>query len=1847
MKLILLKHPGVITSVTLLLLTLFAYLPTRKTNYLPPPNSYSKFISAYTGGEISKKTPVTIRFVDEMVKLADLQSHYRNTLITISPEVYGHCQWIDTRTIQFTPEYGFDNDKIYEASINLQKIISKIPDSLGQFRFKFKTRKRGMQVNISNPKPIDPDNPHWQRVDGTIKTSDYENFYRINNSFQAFQNGNSLKIKWNYQTDGTDFHFYIDSLLRKDKTSDVIISWEDNDGDTSLSGRQVIHLPPLDNFSHINTQISSYPEQYIMLEFTDPLNEQQDLNGLVRIHNADTRIRIENNKVYLYPKKRITGNIEVISEAGIENTKGKVTSKKTKTLLTFEEIYPQLKAIGHGTILPQSDILPFTFEAVNLSAVDIRIIKITEKNIPQFLQINNLDESGELKRVGTLLASKKISLNKNNRFDLKNWNKHTIDLSKLIKTEPGAIYQVALGFRKSYSLYTCSDTTEDAPDMLRMSETWSDPGYEYNYENDYWDLYHQYNEHYEDRDDPCKRTYYNFERAIVRNVLASNLGLVAKKGPDGSMLIAVSDILSTVPLSGTQVELYDYQQQLIASGKTENGFAHLYPHKKPFLLIAKHGVQRGYLKVDNGSSLSLSRFDISGKEYNKGIKGFIYGERDVWRPGDSIFLNFVLEDLRKALPPKHPVILELYNPQQDMVQRIVKTISTNNLYTFHTISDTETATGNYTAKVIVGGSTFEKTIKIETIIPNRLKIHLEWNKEAFHFQDSAIKGTLSARWLHGGIAKNMAADVTMTLTESPVQFKKYQAYTFTDPNRKFNTEKKEIFKGKLDESGKAEIHAKISATQAASGVLKANFKTKVFEPGGSFSSDYFTIPLYPYQTYVGINTPKGDRYNNSLFTHKDNSVNLVSLDASGNPVSGKKVIIQLYKTSWRWWWDSSYDEDFSYNGKMSSEPVRTDTVVTADGKAIWKLNINDSDWGRYYIKASVEGGHSTGQIIYLESQRWMDRTSPDNPEGTKMLTFSADKELYKVGDDITLNIPTSFSGNVLLSLESGTKVVKTYWVKAQKGMTQFKFPATSAMAPNVYAHITLIQPHAQTKNDLPIRMYGILPIRIENPATRLHPVITMPEKLKPEQEVSIHIHERDQKAMTYTVAIVDEGLLDLTRYKTPDIWTEFNQRQALDVRTWDMYDNVASADLIQFKNILSIGGDGNNGPLDGAKANRFKPVVIFLGPFHCNKGERKTHKVKLPNYIGSVKTMVIASYEGSYGNAEKITEISKPLMVLSTLPRILSPNEEINLPVSVFATEPTVKVVSLQVYINEKLTLSKTASSAVTFTVPGEQMVYFPVKVNKETGIATVKVIAKSGNESAIYETEIEVRSPNPMIEKVYEKNLQAGETWKIPISPLGIKGTNEAVIEVYSSSPLNLSSRLDYLIRYPYGCVEQTASGAFPQVYLNRFIDLSKDQKKDVEKNIIAAISKLKKFQLSDGSLSYWPGQHETNEWGTAYAGHFMIEAEAAGYTLPINFKDKWIKYIKHKVNNWSDDYEDDLPQAYRLYLLALCKSPELGAMNRMRVLKLSSYTTLAYLTAAYYLSGQQELAKEMAKTINLNKTLAGKYYSYGSQERDRAILLHAFSTIKDKIITDTLAKEISASLDSKRYMSTQTTAYCLIALSKYADRNGAHESMQFQYADKAGNKIINSKSLVWQNRFKVTEQFSVSIKNTGQEVISVRYISKGIPEEGDKTDISKNLQLDITYIDQEGKAIDPLKISQGTDFFAKITVENIGNRGRYENIALTQIFPSGWEIHNTRLNASEHKDNGNYTYQDIRDDRVNTFFNLNEKEKIQLTIPLTAAYEGRFYMPSIYAEAMYDNSISAVKHGDWVQVIKNNLIP
>ncbi|MEQ8425528.1 MAG: alpha-2-macroglobulin family protein, partial [Cyclobacteriaceae bacterium] len=348
------------------------------------------------------------------------------------------------------------------------------------------------------------------------------------------------------------------------------------------------------------------------------------------------------------------------------------------------------------------------------------------------------------------------------------------------------------------------------------------------------------------------------------------------------------------------------------------------------------------------------------------------------------------------------------------------------------------------------------------------------------------------------------------------------------------------------------------------------------------------------------------------------------------------------------------------------------------------------------------------------------------------------KPAYNIGEKANLVIPGSGQGRALVSVESGSRVIQTYWVETQKGDNQFAIDITADMTPNVFIHTTLLQPHSQTVNDLPIRMYGVIPIQVEDPKTHLEPEITMPDVLEPGKEVVIKVSEKANRNMTYTLAVVDEGLLDLTKFTAPDAWKRFYAREALGVKTWDLYDQVMGAFGGKIERLLAIGGDGESGAKeDDSKANRFKPVVKFFGPITLD-GRSNEHRFIMPQYIGSVKTMLVAGYEGAYGNTDKATPVRKPLMVLATLPRVLGPEEKLKLPITLFSMEKSIRDVKVEVKVTGPLTLPNGSSKSVNMNGNTDFTTDFELAVKGETGFAKVEVTVSSGSYKATDVIDIE-----------------------------------------------------------------------------------------------------------------------------------------------------------------------------------------------------------------------------------------------------------------------------------------------------------------------------------------------------------------------------------------------------------------------------------------------------------------------------------------------------------------------------
>lgn len=1804
-------------------------------------SDYSKFrdyITNFSSGVVSTKADILVGLAvakSEWQENQELDKDY----FSVSPSAEGKVLLLQNNTLAFRPSKRLEQDTEYRVTLHLSKFL-KVPDSLSDFKFRVKTLKQDFSVMPNDLQSHDRDS---QYLNVTLKSADHLDKAVAEKLVTAIQDGKSLPVKLVGQGSNTEFNFIIDDIKRPVSDSNITIKWDGKPYGIDQQGSDEYTIPGKDNFKVISMQAAEGDNQTLLINFSDPVRKDQDFSGLVAVQTVNNpTFSTEGNLLKVYFAEPLNGNFLVEVFPGIESTEGFKTKTRFSESILFEQLAPQVRFAKNGTILPASSNLKLNFEAVNLSAVDVRVYRIFESNVMQFLQDNNLNENSySLRDVALPVAKTKIVLNSNKMLNYGKWNAYALDLSKLIKPEPGAIYHIKMSMRKAYSLYRCDgeDPAAATTEVTEEEEAEPDDFTEYD-DNDY---YHE-DYDWDQRENPCSTSYY-YDREVETNVLASDLGVIAKKGENASFFFAVTSITSTKTIAGASVSLYNYQQQKVASGQTDgDGIANLSSDKKPYFAIVKKDNNTTYIKLQEGYSLSLSNYPVDGTELQKGLKGFIYGERGVWRPGDTLYLSFILNDKESRLPASHPVKLRLSDPNGKLMHQAVQARNALNHYSFMVPTQSGAPTGSWEAMVSVGGAHFYKAIKIETIKPNRLKIKNSLDGQLL-FANKQNNGSLNVAWLHGAVAKGLKVEMQAKFMKQTTAFKNYTNYKFDDPAQSFSNEEVNIYSGVVDDNGNAQISVEPRLQTRAPGLLKAAIITKAYEKGGDFSTDVVSATYSPYDTYVGVRMPQGNKYG-MLETGASNRFEVATVFADGRPRPLRRVEVKVYKVEWRWWWDSGNSDVSAYSSAVSNTPVYSQALTTdGSGKGNFYFKTDKEAWGNYLIRVTdLEGGHSGGGTVLIDYPYWSGRSRATTGEEAAMLMFTTDKEKYAVGEKATVSIPSSEGGRALVSLENGSKVVKTYWAETKKGETQLEIPITAELAPNVYVHVALLQPHASTKNDSPIRLYGIVPIEVVDKTTVLEPQISMPEVLRPEQKTTVKVSEKNGHAMTYTIAVVDDGLLDLTRFKTPNAWTSFYAKEALGVKTWDVYDQVIGAYGGKINQVFSIGGDEDMGGGKAKKANRFKPVVLFFGPYKLEKGQTRNHTIQLPKYVGSVRTMVVAADDktSAYGSVEKTTPVRSPLMLLASLPRKLTPGEKVSLPVTVFAMEDKIKNVTLQLKTNKGLKVVGTTSQKMSFTRPDEKVAYFDLEVPSTLGIGKVTISAISGNERASYDVELDIVNPNPVTTNFKELVLKPGATASIDWQPFGVSGSNKARLEVSSFPSIDFNRRLDYLIQYPHGCVEQTTSSVFPQLYLADIADVDQTRKSKIQRFVTAAISRLQGFQTGGGGFAYWPGNPEPDEWGSSYAGHFIIEAEKKGYALPLNMKKQWLRYQRNTAREWryTAGYHNDLAQAYRLYTLALAGQADLSSMNRLRETAGISNESKLRLAAAYALSGQKGVGQQLLAQSVLDETNEYTYYYYGSPERNRAMALETLVVLGEKERAFNLATKLAKQMAGNQWMSTQTTAYCLYSMSKFSQSNG-QKGIDVNYTSNGKANAVKTAKTFADRVLDVASNNKVTVRNNKQGTLYVKVVYSGVLPVGQEQAEQRGLGTGIVFKDRAGKVINPSELAQGTEFVAEVSVANRGGE-RVENIALTQIIPSGWEIVNTRFTDFGSFAENQVDYTDIRDDRTNFYFSLKAQESRTFRILLNASYAGTYYLPGVQAEAMYDNNYVARTKGQWVKVVR-----
>ncbi len=1875
--------------------------------------SWEKLRGWHTKGMISRDDPIRIVFNRDIVG-DDKVGKDASKIMHISPSVEGNPVFESNSEIVWIPSKRLKAGVEYKVSIKA-KGLRDVPAITPSYQFNFRIIPLEFEIKTLGLAPSEKDDGSML-LKGQILVSDKVEPEKIEKIITATQQSKPLTLEWNHGSEGKKHGFTIRGIKQENFVTDVILNWNGKALGMTSQGNKTITVPVLNDFKITKMRLvhGDGETPYVQVDFSNKLDKHQNLKGLVKLAKNKFKVRILDNTIKIYPNKNLSGRFNVTLSEGIKSEKGHSLKETFIQKVKFDDIKPQVRFAGKGSILPENATLEIPFEAVSVNAVEVTAFEIYPENMGQFLQVNRLSGENQVKRTGRYLWNKTIPLTP---ADPNKWNRYSFDVTEMMKGHKAGMLRLTLQIKKQHSTYDCSSSSPATNNIgTNNTATKAKKTLLKNFEDDGmaqasgWDSVSEYegtqNYKWSERRKPCTHSYFRYNSNKVnvsQNFIASNIGLIAKQDAKGNLSIISTDIRTSEPLTGVELEVRNFQGQKMGNAKTDgSGFATIELSATPFLLIAKKFEDMTYLKVNARTALSVSHFNVGGKRVKKGIKGFIYGERGVWRPGDNIYLTFVLQDKLSAIPAGHPVTMQLIDPRGSVVQTKTLTESVGGFYAFKFKTAEKAETGSWMVKAHLGGSTFSKSLMIETVRPNRLKVELNFLSadeasdkplEILYKSDGKPKGKLFGQWLHGAKASKLKADISLRFSPKQTKFGRFTDFNFDDPARRIKSNDKILLAGRLDSEGYLQFEKDIEPKSKAPGLLKATFTTRVFEEGGAFSISRSSIDYHPYENYVGMKLPKGDATRGMLLTDKQHTVEIASVDAKGEPVSLDKVQVKLYKINWKWWWDRSSESLAEYADGKNTGILQQGIISTVNGKGQWQFSIKYPEWGRYLVRAcDMDGKHCTGKTVFIDWPGWAGRAQEQGSGAASRLNFFSDKTAYTVGETATIQLPKAQRGRALLTVETGSEILEQRWIildgtssiassaklnnskwsgkngKDDKGdKTKIEIPITASMSPNAYIHITLLQPHKDKKNDRPIRLYGIIPLEVADPGTYLMPEIEVAEEWKPETTQKIKVSEINGKAMNYTLAVVDEGLLGLTGFKTPNLHKYFYSKEALGIKTWDLFDEVIGAYGGKLERMLALGG-GDEVDVDNedSKKRRFPPVVKVLGPFHLEAGKTAEHNVTLPPYLGAVRVMLVAGEKGAYGKAQKSVFIRQALMLQASLPRVLGPGEEVSVPLSLFVMNDSVKEVEVTVKTDDLVEVIGDKTQRVSFTSQGEKLAFIKLKtanktgkthltftatsgaINSDTPVGVARNANNTGRHQSTVDIYLDIRRANQETTRVVSKVIEAGDTWQSELKPFGLKGSNSALLELSSVPALNLEKRLNYLIRYPHGCLEQTTSSVFPQLYLSNVMSLNDERKQQIEDNINRSFEMIQRFQQSNGDFNYWPGGNNHNNWASIYAGHYLVETKKKGYLVPQELLASWLDFQIDTAQSYvvaSEQYSHT--QAYRLYVLAKAGKPQMGAMNRLRESSKLNNKARWMLASAYKTASQPDAAKALVQGLVVEpKKVDYSDNTYSSTLGNMGIQLDSLVSLDKKQDANNLVEQIAEKMSGDGYQNTQGIAWALMSVSRYL--SGDTSSFSAKISQGKSSQKVESNKAISSNKLIFTDA-PLKVNNTSGIKLFATLINQGVPKSGNEKALEQGLKIETRYEKRTASNDDANKkqwhdvdinqpILQGSDIRITVTVKNETHRNT-KNIALTIPVAAGMEIFSAK---EQPKAKDSFDYRDVRDDRIHYYFPLNKGQSKTFQLLVNASYRGRYYLPAINAEAMYDGKMQARQVGQWLNIVK-----
>jgi alpha-2-macroglobulin len=1076
--------------------------------------------------------------------------------------------------------------------------------------------------------------------------------------------------------------------------------------------------------------------------------------------------------------------------------------------------------------------------------------------------------------------------------------------------------------------------------------------------------------------------------------------------------------------------------------------------------------------------------------------------------------------------------------------------------------------------------------------------------------------------------------------------KNFEGYDFSLANQNTFFDK-QVKEGTTDAEGNAAIEYTVPATYANMGALQTSFYTTVFDETGRPVSRLSTIDVFTQDVFFGIKQDWFYYYP----LNQPVKFNLVAVNKDGNATNSTarvEVIKHEYKTVLTK--SGSY---FRYESQQEDKLMIEQQIAVGNNTVYSYVPRSPGD---YEVRVYRPGANSyVSRSFYSYGSYGGNNNSFEvNNEGN--IEIEIDKKSYSTGESVKALFKTPFSGKMLVTLETD-HVVSHQYVDVSNRTASVDLKLGADHVPNVYITATLIKPHEVS--DIPLTVaHGFKNVIVEDKSRKITTEVVAQKTVRSKTHQKVTV--KAAPGSFVTLSAVDNGVLQVSDFKTPNPYDYFYQKKALQVSAFDLYPLLFAE--VRAK-LSSTGGDGEafmNSRINPMPAKRIKVVSYWGGIKKANENGEAEFEFDIPQFSGELRLMAV-SYKGqSFGAADNTMTVADPIVVSTALPRFLSPSDTVNVPVTLTNTTDKATNVTATIAVEGPMKVVGGNNQSVNLAAKSEGRAMFKVVADPTINIGKVTVTVSGLGEKFTDATEISVRPPSTLQKSTGSGSIAGGSTQKINIGISDfIPGSTNYSLVVSRSPALELGEQLKYLIQYPYGCTEQTVSAAFPQIYygdLSDLMQLHKQQNKaNANTNIMEAIRKIKMRQLYNGAVTLWDGEGREDWWASIYAAHFLLEAKKAGFDVDNSLLETMLNYINNRLKNKEtityyynrDQNKKIAPKevAYGLYVLALANRTNVPAMNYYKantsMLALDSRYLLA---AAYATAGDRKSFTAMLPaSFSGEESVAQTGGSYYSDVRDEAIALNALIDVDPgNAQIGTMVKHVADKLKTRRYLSTQERAFAFLALGKHA--RSANNSTA------TADIIVNGKAIAkvdggqWTGDMKALGSSNVEIATKGNGRLYYFWQAEGISASGAYKEEDSYLKVRRRFFDRNGKSITSNTFKQNDLIIIGVTLERSFNT-LIENVVITDLLPAGFEIENPRTKEIPGmdwiKDASTPTALDVRDDRIHFFVDANSNKQTYY-YAVRAVSPGNYKMGPVSADAMYNGEYHSYNGAGVVRVIQ-----